>query len=253
MELVRPASTSSRWRRARSSRPGRVKVIQPLETGKIAAIQVENGRHVAAGDRADGDRSGRRARRRGRRPGRVSTPFAPRRCAAAPRSRRRGERKLDPAPAIAWDADMPADRSAQREDAACWTATCAQLADAVADFDAQIGQKQVERDRATKPWRRRAKLIATLAGARGHARLAGEVRLGREAGADRRAGEPCEYHKTQLAMQKGQRDAAAANRRRARSASATRPFPISSPKTRKNWRRRSGRPTTGAKSSPRPS
>ena len=29
---------------------GRVKVIQPLETGKVAAIRVENGRHVKAGD-----------------------------------------------------------------------------------------------------------------------------------------------------------------------------------------------------------
>jgi hemolysin D len=185
---------------------GRVKVIQPLEAGKIAAIAVENGRHVRAGDvlleLESGDARAEDADAQA-----AYDAFraeAARRRVALEAARRRG---LDPAPAIAWDADVP-DTIRQREDRVLET-DLRQLAATVADFDAQIGQKQVERDRADETMTAQQRLIATL-----QERVDMRAVLAKSGSGSRSnlidARESLDYHKTQLAMQKGQRDAAAA-------------------------------------------
>ena len=61
---------------------GRVKVIQPLETGKIAAIKVENGQQVKAGEVLLEMERGRCRRRGSRRPGRLRRLSRRGRCAA---------------------------------------------------------------------------------------------------------------------------------------------------------------------------
>ncbi len=50
---------------------GHVKVIEPLETGRVAAIEVENGQHVKAGEVLLEIRPGRRHGGRRRRPRRL--------------------------------------------------------------------------------------------------------------------------------------------------------------------------------------
>ena len=185
---------------------GRVKVIQPLEAGRIAAIRIENGHHVSAGEVLleldSGDARAEDVDAQG--------AFDAYRAEAM---RRRvaleaaGQRKLDPIPAIAWDADVP-ETNRQREDRVLEN-DLRQLAAGVADFDAQIGQKQVERERAAETMAAQEQLIATL-----QERVDMRASLVKSGSGAKTslidARESLDYHKTQLAMQKGQRDAAEA-------------------------------------------
>ncbi len=69
---------------------GRVKSIQPLETGKVAAIHVQNGQRVKAGDVLIEMDPGDAQSRGGRRADPPMTPTAPRRCGARSPSASRG-------------------------------------------------------------------------------------------------------------------------------------------------------------------
>ncbi|MBB4197749.1 secretion protein HylD [Rhodoblastus sphagnicola] len=186
---------------------GRVKVIQPLEPGKIAAILVENGRHVAAGDVLvafdPGDARAEEANAQGSFD--AYRAEATRRRAALDAAR---IRRIDPIPAIAWEADAPANVREREE--RVLESDLRQLAASVADYDAQIHQKDIERQRSAETMAAQDALIATL-----QQRVDMRASLAKSGSGSRSnlidAQESLDYHKTQLAMQKGQRDAALAN------------------------------------------
>ena len=132
---------------------GRVKVIEPLETGKVAAI------HVANGSLGQGGRHSGRTRPLGRRGGRARRPapsLPPPRAEAARRAAALAAARaapFDPARAIAWPDDIAA-RLREREERVL-AADLGQLAATVASFDAQRAQKTAERDNFSRRSRRR--------------------------------------------------------------------------------------------------
>ena len=185
---------------------GRVKVIQPLEPGKIAAIKAENGRHVSPGDVLlefdPGEARAEEADARG-----AYDAFraeAARRRVALEAAR---AKRFEP-PAVDWDADLPA-TNREREERVL-ESDLRQLAMTVASFDAQIHQKEIERDRAAETVAAQKQLVATL-----QERVDMRSSLAKSGSGARAtvidAQESLQYHLTQLAMQNGQRDATAAN------------------------------------------
>ncbi|MCW2286423.1 hemolysin D [Rhodoblastus acidophilus] len=185
---------------------GRVKVIQPLEPGRVVGIRVENGRHVVAGDvLVEFD------------PGEARAEEADARGAydayRAEALRRRisvesaEKREFTPAPAIPFDADLP--QQIRDRETRVLASDLRQLQVAVEGYSAQIRQKEIERDRADGTVAAQTELIATL-----QQRVdmrSSLVKSGSGAKANLiDAQESLDYHKTQLAMQKGQRDSAAA-------------------------------------------
>ena len=186
---------------------GRVKVIQPLEPGKVAAILVANGQHVKAGEtliKMDaGDAKAEEAEALDSYDSYVAEIARRRAAIAAARSR-----KLAPPPAIDWNKDTPAKLRAREE----WVLTgdLGQLGDTVADYDAQIKQKEVERDRTADTMTAQGKLIAVL-----QERVNMRSTLANSGSGTKAslidANENLTYHETELAVQKGQRDAAEAN------------------------------------------
>jgi hemolysin D len=186
---------------------GRVKVIQPLETGKVAAIRVENGQHVHAGDvlieMDTGDTRAEEADAQGSYD--ADRAEALRRRAALEAAR---TRQLTQAPQISWPGDIP--EPIQARENQVLAGDLGQLADTVAGYDAQIRQKQIERDRLDGTMEAQAKLIATL-----QERVDMRSSLIKSgAGAKSAvidAQETLQYQVTQLANQRGQRDAASAN------------------------------------------
>jgi hemolysin D len=186
---------------------GRVKSIQPLEAGKVAAIRVQNGQHVKAGDvLIEMDAGDARAEEADAKASYDAWHAEALRRQAAFEAAT--ARKLKPPPAIAWEAETPATIRAREEQVLA--SDLAQLADNAADFDAQIKQKQVERDRAAGTMEAQGKLIATLQ-ERVDMRSALATSGSGSKSALIDAQETLKYHMTQLAMQQGQRDAAAAN------------------------------------------
>ncbi len=138
---------------------GRVKVIQPLETGRIRSVHVENGQHVRAGDvlltfdssEADADS------------GQIKTDIT---AYAAEATRRRAaldaisDRAIDPIPEIGWQADVPADVRFREE--AILAGDLGKLGATIEALRAQIEQKQRERQRLVKTVRAVGDLVATL-------------------------------------------------------------------------------------------
>jgi hemolysin D len=186
---------------------GRVKVIQPLEPGKVAAIRVENGEHVSAGQVLlsldSGDAQAEEADARAAYDG--FRAEAARRSVALEAA---AARQWSPLPKIAWDDDIsPAIRL--REDQAL-AGELTQLADSAASLDAQIRQKEIERDRVSETMVAQARLVATL-----QERVDMRSSLVKSGSGAKSAvidaEESMQYHQTQLAQQKGQRDAAIAN------------------------------------------
>ena len=185
---------------------GRVKVIEPLEAGKVAAIHVENGQHVKAGDvlieMEQGDTRAEEANARDNYD--AFRAEALRRRAALQAAR---TRNLTP-PAVAWDADTP--QTIREREAQVLAGDLSQLGDAVASFDAQIRQKQIESERLGGTIAAQAKLVATL-----QERVDMRSSLVKSGSGAKSAlidaEETKEYHETQLAASKGQRDAAIAN------------------------------------------
>jgi hemolysin D len=186
---------------------GRVKVIQPLEPGKVAAILVANGQHVKAGEtliKMDaGDAKAEEAEALDSYDSYVAEIARRRAGIAAARSR-----KLAPPPAIDWNKDTPAELRAREEQVLA--GDLGQLADTVAGYDAQIKQKEVERDRAADTMASQGKLIAVLqerVNMRSTLASSGSGTKASLIDAD----ENLRYHETELSVQNGQRDAAEAN------------------------------------------
>jgi hemolysin D len=185
---------------------GRVKVIEPLETGKVAALHVFNGSRVAAGDvLVEFDRSAAEADAQSARAGLSSS-----RAEAA----RRGEaleaalaRQFDPAPTIAWTGDTPPALRSREE--RVFAADLGQVAASLASYEAQRAQKQAERDQLLLTIGTQKNLVATLQERVDMRTLLVAERAGAKA-AVIDATETLQYQITQLAIQKGQ--LASANR-----------------------------------------
>ena len=138
---------------------GRVKVIEPVETGRVVAIHVGNDSAVKAGDAlieldpsaAEADAKEARADL----------------AAAEAESVRRREalaaaraHAYAPSPAIAWPEEI--DSSLRAREQRVLAADLGQLAATVASFDAQKTQKIAERDMLTQTIATQKNLVATL-------------------------------------------------------------------------------------------
>ncbi len=138
---------------------GRVKVIEPVETGRVAAVHAANGALVKAGDvLVELDRSAAEADVRA-----ASADF---KSAEAESLRRRAAlaaahaRAFSPPPVIAWPPEMDANLRAREE--GVLAADLGQLAATIASFDAQKTQKSAERDMLERTIATQKNLIATL-------------------------------------------------------------------------------------------
>jgi hemolysin D len=179
---------------------GRVKVIEPLETGKVAALRVSNGSRVAAGDvLVEFDRSAAEADAQSARAGLASSRAEAARRGAALEAAR--TRQFDPPPTIAWpDETPPALRTREQRVLA---ADLGQVAASLASYEAQRAQKQAERDQLLLTIATQKNLVATL-----QERVDMRTELVAErAGAKAAvidATETLQYQITQLAIQQGQ-------------------------------------------------
>jgi hemolysin D len=185
---------------------GRVKVIQPFETGKVAAVLVANGQYVTAGqiliEMDAGDAKAEQSAAQDAYDSFVAESTRRRAAIAA------AQRRNLVMPAIEWGDDIPA-RLRARESGVL-AGDLDQLATSVADYDAQIAQKTVERDRIGDTMTEESKLIATL-----QERVNMRSTLAHDGAGTKSSlidsDETLKYQLTQLAIQKGQRDAAGAN------------------------------------------
>lgn len=185
---------------------GRIKVIQPLAPGKVAAILVANGQHVTSGqpliEMDDGDAKAEQAEAQDAYDLFVAE-FLRRRGAIAVAQ----ARNLRPPPAT-WEDETPIPLRAR--EAQVLAGDLNQLANTVADYDAQIAQKTIERDRIADTMKEELSLIATL-----RERVNMRTILAQSGSGTKSSlidsDETLQYQITQLAIQKGQRDAADAN------------------------------------------
>ncbi|HWG04730.1 MAG TPA: HlyD family type I secretion periplasmic adaptor subunit [Beijerinckiaceae bacterium] len=179
---------------------GRVKVIEPLEAGKVAALHVFNGTRVAAGDvLVEFDRSSAEADAQSARAGLASSRAEAARRAAALEAAR--ARQSDPAPTIAWPEDIP--QALRAREQRVFAADLGQVAAALASLEAQRAQKQAERDQLLLTIATQKNLVATLqerVDMRTH--LVAERAGAKAAVID--ATETLQYQITQLAIQQGQ-------------------------------------------------
>ncbi|HXZ15764.1 MAG TPA: HlyD family type I secretion periplasmic adaptor subunit [Roseiarcus sp.] len=179
---------------------GRVKVIEPVETGRVAAIQVANDSSVKAGDvlialdasAADAD---------------VKAARADLASAEAESLRRREAlvaaraRTFSPPASIAWPDDV-ADGLRAREERVL-VADLGQLSATVASFAAQKTQKTAERDMLLHTIATQKDLVATLQDRVDmRTKLVASQSGAKSAVID--ATETLQYHQTQLAMSEGQ-------------------------------------------------
>ncbi len=179
---------------------GRVKVIEPLETGRVAAIHVSNGSLVKAGDvlvvldsssaeadvkAADAELNSARAE-------------AARREVALAAAR---ARTLEPTPSIDWPDDIAPPLRAREE--RVLAADLGKLAATLASFDAERAQKTAERDMLRQTITSQKALVATLQERVDMRVKLVEVKAGAKA-AVIDATETLQYQITQLAMQEGQ-------------------------------------------------
>ncbi len=139
---------------------GRTKTIQPLETGKVASVAVENGDARQGGRRAGAARPGRSAGRRGRARGRHRVRDGR---GAAPHGRAGAGLRPRAGPGAA---DRLRRRRAARRrgraSSACWQQDIAQLAGTVGSLDGQVKEKTAERDRLQGTIDAQQSLVATL-------------------------------------------------------------------------------------------
>lgn len=179
---------------------GRVKVVEPVEAGRVAAIHVSNDSVVTAGEALiELDRSAEDAE--------AKAATAEYGSARAEALRRQAElaaaqiRALDPLPVIAWPADIP-DVFRTREDKVL-SADLGQLSATLASFRAQREQKAAERDMLAATIRTQMALIATLQQRVDMRQQLVEVKAGAKA-AVIDATETLQYQQTQLAIQEQQ-------------------------------------------------
>ena len=186
---------------------GRVKVIEPLETGKVASIRVENGSHVKAGDilieMEGGDAEAEEAD--------AAAALAAWRAEAA---RRRAaieaatRQTWSAAPTVAWADDIPSANRSREE--RVLSGDLAQLAAALGGLDAQTLQKEVERDHLNATIAAQNNLIATLQERVDmRSSLVASGAGAKSALID--ATETLQYQQTMVQTQTGQRDQAVAN------------------------------------------
>ena len=207
---------------------GRVKVIQPLETGKVAAIRVENGRRVKAGDlliemdmgdaRAEEDAAKLAYEAFRAEATRRRTAIDAAQTHLLPQARHQSwnaetkeaveQPRLVSLPRITWDAETP--EQIQLRENQVLAGDLEQLKDTIADYEAQIRQKEIEHDRLDEAIATQDRLIATL-----QERVDMRATLAKSgAGSNANlidAKETWLYHMTQQANQKVQRDATIAN------------------------------------------
>lgn len=137
--------------------PGRVKVVQPTETAKVLRIGVQNSARVREGEiLVEFDPSEARADREA---------LAANRSALLAEIIRRDEAiRAAPmpaaAPGITWPEDVP--ELTRRREAQVLAADLAQLSTALASLDAQITQKQREKQRLEEMVSSQSRLVATL-------------------------------------------------------------------------------------------
>ena len=138
---------------------GQVKVVEPLETGKVEAISVSNGSLVQAGDvLVELDRSAALADAEGARAELASARAEILRRKTALLSAQ--SHRFDPLPAIDWpDSVAPALRERETRVLA---ADLGQLAANVASFDAERAQKTAEGDKLRETIETQKNLVATL-------------------------------------------------------------------------------------------
>ncbi|HEY3622546.1 MAG TPA: biotin/lipoyl-binding protein, partial [Roseiarcus sp.] len=138
---------------------GQVKVVEPLETGRVEDIRVGNGSLVQAGDvLVEFDHSAALADTKGARAELASAKAEILRRKTALLSAR--SHRFDPAPGIAWPDDAaPALRERETRVLA---ADLGQLAATVASFDAEGAQKTAERDKLRETIATQKNLVATL-------------------------------------------------------------------------------------------
>ena len=176
---------------------GRVKVIQPVETGRVAAIRATNGSLVAAGDvLVELDPSAAQADREAASDELASAQAETLRRQAALAAAER--RVLSPPPVIKWPAEI-APNLRDREERVL-AADLGQLSATLASFKAQEAQKAAERDMLVQTIETQKKLVATL-----QERVDMRTRLVEaQAGAKAAvidATETLQYHMTQLGAQ----------------------------------------------------
>ncbi|MBV8165701.1 MAG: biotin/lipoyl-binding protein, partial [Alphaproteobacteria bacterium] len=184
---------------------GRVKVIQPVETGRVVAVHVGNDSPVRAGDvLVELDKSAAEADARAARAGLASSEAeALRRRAALAAAK---AKTLSPAPAIAWPASVSPALRAREE--GVLAAELQQLAATVASFEAQKAQKAAEREALGKTIATQKALVATL-----QERVDMRTKLVEQQAGARSAvidaTENLQYQQTQLAMYESQLASAA--------------------------------------------
>jgi len=138
---------------------GRVKVIEPLETGRVTAIHAANGARVAAGDvLVELDRSSADADEREALTGLASAHAEAARRAVAIMAAK--ARRFSPVPPIPWRDDAPAAVRAREE--GVLAADLGQIAASLASLEAQRAEKSAERDKVALTIESEKNLVATL-------------------------------------------------------------------------------------------
>ncbi len=186
---------------------GRVKIVQPLDTGKVLASFVENGKHVNQGDVLVELDPGQEAAEVAEFTTSVASYRAEalRRHASIEAARAKDIAK---APPIAWPADIPLAIRLREERVI--SSDLGQLSAQVASLNAQANQKRAERDRLTSTITQQKQLIATL-----QERVSMRASLVEKSAGSRadliNAIETMQYQTTGLAQQVGQLAEAEAN------------------------------------------
>jgi len=179
---------------------GRVKVIEPVETGRVAAIHAANDSQVKAGDiLVELDRSAAEADVTAAKDDLASALAEALRRRAELKAARAGE--FSPPPAVAWPNGIS--RGLGEREERVLAANLGQLAATVASFDAQLIQKTAEREMLLRTIATQKNLVATL-----QERVDMRTKLVKlQAGAKSAvidATETLQYQQTQLAMQEAQ-------------------------------------------------
>jgi len=138
---------------------GRVKVVQPVETGKVTAVYVSNGRHVRKDDvLVELEAEDAVADQIGSQVDHAAAQAEMIRRSTALRSVR--THALLPMPSVAWPGDIP--KAIQIREERVLTGDLAQLHSQITSLAAQRAQKEAERDRLLATIKAQETLIATL-------------------------------------------------------------------------------------------
>lgn len=136
---------------------GRVKIVQPIENGRVRTIAVTNGQHVEAGEVLVAfDPAEAQAEETGLRFGLAAAKAEAQRRATAIQRVQTGDAALS----VPWDADIPA--TIRSREALVLASDLRQLETSVASLTAQKRQKEAERDRLRETIRSQQDLVATL-------------------------------------------------------------------------------------------